>query len=204
MENIICTWVNTENIFCKQVSSANLTAGSSVALLTPAAFGLFKSSYMRRRFFSSKENGGADLVVPNAMRRNSGTVVQIGIRLADVQLLRAECMARTGNIQGAADLLEAFRRTRMSITDAAVNMTDREELIRFIIDERTREFGINGFRWFDMRRLSTDPLFSATVYKRKHYTASGAVTEYTLQPERLTLRFTKKVLDANPGMLNNP
>ncbi|SER66964.1 RagB/SusD family nutrient uptake outer membrane protein [Pedobacter rhizosphaerae] len=197
-------WLNTENIFCKQVNAGAFTADRSDILLTPEAAALFRPSDMRVRFFSTKASGGAALPVTGALRRNSGTVVQIGIRLADVQLLRAECLARTGKIADAITILEAFRTTRMPAADAKVSINDQSALIRFIIDERTREFAINGFRWFDMRRLSTDPLFSSTIYKHKYYDANGKLTEYTLTPDRFTLRFTQKVIDANPGMPNNP
>ncbi|MFC1225087.1 RagB/SusD family nutrient uptake outer membrane protein [Pedobacter sp. BG31] len=197
-------WLNTENIFCKQVNAGALTADRSDILLTPEAAALFRPSDMRLRFFSNKETGGVALAFPGALRRNSGTVVQIGIRLADIQLLRAECLARTDKSAEAIAILEAFRLTRMSAADARVSLTDKAALIRFIIDERIREFAINGFRWFDMRRLSTDPLFSSTVYKHRYYDATGKLTEYPLSPERFTLRFTQKVIDANPGMSNNP
>ncbi|KRT13345.1 hypothetical protein ASU31_25120 [Pedobacter ginsenosidimutans] len=197
-------WLNTENIFCKQVNAGAFNADRSDILLTPEAAALFKSSDMRLRFFSSKENGGAALPIAGTLRRNSGTVVQIGIRLADIQLLRAECLARTDRTADAIAILEAFRTTRMPAADAKVTISDKTALIRFVIDERTREFAVNGFRWFDMRRLSTDPLFSSTVYKHRYYDATGKVTEYILTPDRFTLRFTQKVIDANPGMPNNP
>ncbi|WP_431294445.1 RagB/SusD family nutrient uptake outer membrane protein [Pedobacter sp. P26] len=197
-------WLNTENIFCKQVNAGAFNSDRSDILLTPEAAALFKPSDMRMRFFSNKETGGAALAFPGALRRNSGTVVQIGIRLADIQLLRSECLARMDKSVEAIAILEAFRMTRMSAADARVSITDKPSLIRFIIDERTREFAINGFRWFDMRRLSNDPLFSSVVYKHRYYDATGKLTEFPLSPERFTLRFTQKVIDANPGMLNNP
>ncbi|WP_442589285.1 RagB/SusD family nutrient uptake outer membrane protein [Pedobacter sp. AW31-3R] len=197
-------WLNTENIFCKQVNAGAWAADKSEILLTPEAVALFKPSDMRLRFFSPQASGGVLLPLANTLRRNSGTVVQIGIRLADIQLLRAECLARANDLGGAIAILEDFRKTRMPAADASVEISDQHSLIKYIIDERTREFAINGFRWFDMRRLSTDPLFSDVVYTHKYYNSNGVLTEYTLTPDRFTLRFTQKVLDQNPGMPNNP
>ena len=92
----------------------------------------------------------------------------------------------------------------MSATDAAVNITDQNTLIKFIIDERTREYALQGYRWFDMRRLSTDPLFANKVYQHNYYKSDGTVTTYALTPDRFTLRFPQKVINQNPGMVNNP
>ena len=94
----------------------------------------------------------------------------------------------------------------MPAAAAAVNITDKNELIRFVIDERTREFAMQGYRWFDMRRLSNDPLFAnERLYKHEQLSATGAVVNtYTLKPERFALRFPQGVIDANPGMSNNP
>lgn len=197
-------WLNTENIFCKQVNAGGFTADKADILLKPEAAALFTTSDKRLRFFSNKATGGADLPVSGALRRNSGTVVQIGIRLADILLLQAECQARNNNIEDAKAILINFRLKRMSADDAQVSLNDQIDLIKFIIDERIREFAINGFRWFDMRRLSTDPIFAQTTYTHAYYNANQSITNFTLTADRFTLRFTQKILDANPGMPNNP
>jgi len=78
-------------------------------------------------------------------------------------------------------------------------------LLNFILEERIREFALSGYRWFDMRRLSVDPLFKATTYTHTLYAATGSVAgTFTLKPERFVLRFPQKVMDQNPGMENNP
>ncbi|WP_431292931.1 RagB/SusD family nutrient uptake outer membrane protein [Pedobacter sp. P26] len=78
-------------------------------------------------------------------------------------------------------------------------------MIRFVIDERRREFAMFGYRWFDMRRLSVDPLFANDVYTHKIYDLQGNVlSTYTLSKERLTLRFPLKLMAQNPDITNNP
>jgi hypothetical protein len=95
----------------------------------------------------------------------------------------------------------------MPPADATVNAAtaaDQALLIKFIINERTREFAFEGFRWFDMRRLSVDPLFTGAVFTHTLYDPSGN-TVYTLkQPDRLVLQIPQFFIDANPGMTNNP
>ena len=69
---------------------------------------------------------------------------------------------------------------------------------------REREFAFTGFRWFDMRRLSVDPLFAGTAYTHTVYDPGGN-SVYTLkQPERLVLQIPATYLNANPGMQDNP
>ena len=62
-----------------------------------------------------------------------------------------------------------------------------------------------GFRWFDMRRLSVDPVYKATVgTSHSLYSATGATSTFILRPDRLVLRFPQKIIDSNPGLNNNP
>jgi starch-binding outer membrane protein, SusD/RagB family len=101
-----------------------------------------------------------------------------------------------------------LRKHRIEPADAAVPAPvagNQNDLIKFIIDERTREFALEGYRWFDMRRLSTDPLFANSVYTHTLYKQDGSTEVYTLnQPNRFVLKFPRNFTDANPDMPNNP
>ena len=198
-------WVNTENLFAKQANAGAWNSANSDILLSPDAAALFKPSDVRLKFYSPQATGGGGYAVTGALRRATGTQVQIGVRIADLILLKAECEARLNDLTSAKNDLEGFRKTRMPAADATVNITDPTTMVKFIIDERTREFAVQGFRWFDMRRLSVDPIFAGTIYTHKLYSSTGAlVNTFTLKADRLTLRFAQKVIDQNPGMSNNP
>ena len=83
--------------------------------------------------------------------------------------------------------------------------SQRVSLLKFILEERIREFAAQGYRWFDMRRLSVDPLFSNVSYKHQVFDMDGkVVATFPLKPERFTLQLPPKVIDLNPGMENNP
>jgi hypothetical protein len=85
---------------------------------------------------------------------------------------------------------------------AGLSQTD---LIKFIIDEGTREFAVMGINWFTIRRLSLDPIFANKVYTHTVYNANGTVEKtFTLAPERMVLRFNQKIMLQNPGWTNNP
>jgi hypothetical protein len=78
--------------------------------------------------------------------------------------------------------------------------------VKFIIEERRREFAGQGFRWFDMRRLSVDPLFAGQQqFTHTLYNADGTVkATYQLKPERLVMRFGQALVTQTPGFTNNP
>ncbi|MCZ4244173.1 RagB/SusD family nutrient uptake outer membrane protein [Pedobacter punctiformis] len=181
----------------------------SGAVISPEASALFKASDLRKQFLTPYSFGMAS-VYPLGMLRTYGKgYSSMGITVPDMYLLRAECRSRLGDLPGAATDMQAFRLNRMPAADAAVPAGvsgDQVTLTKFILEERIREFAVNGDRWFDMRRLSVDPVYKSTVgTTHRIYDNSGAVTAtYTLRPERLTFRFPLYIMNANPDMPQNP
>jgi hypothetical protein len=115
--------------------------------------------------------------------------------------------ARLGDTTTAIASLKTLRVKRMSTADANAIPTGMTplQLIQYVLNERIREFAMQGYRWFDMRRLSVDPLFSSNTYTHTLYSTTGTVSAtYTLRPERFTLQFPSAVIAQNPGMENNP
>lgn len=176
-------------------------------VLTPQAAALFGASDLRLRWYKATNPDNT----PNAggrLRKYGLQYARYGLQLPELYLLSAECKARTNDLTGAVADLEELRRHRMPATDAVVPATiatNQNELIKFVIDERIREFASEGYRWFDMRRLAVDPLFAGINFKHTVYNADGSTTVYTLQlPNRLVLMFPRNIMDANPDMKNNP
>ena len=83
---------------------------------------------------------------------------------------------------------------------------DQIALTKYILEERIREFASMGERWWDMRRLSVDETYKSTVgMVHQVYDAAGNVVKsFPLKPERLTFRFPQYIVDANPGLGQNP
>lgn len=199
---------NEENLYSKTFTNFRGYVSNDI-ILTPDASELYGSSDLRLLFYSRTPfPAGANL--PNGMlrRANGSTASCFGMLLPDIYLLRAECKARLNDLPGATADVKILREKRMPVSDADVpaNISgDKNALLNFIMEERIREFAVAGFRWFDMRRLSVDPLFSNAIYKHAVYAPDGTiVASYTLKPERLTLKFPQKLMDQNPGMENNP
>ena len=176
--------------------------------IAPEVMSLFDETDHRLKFYNRNAAFGGSPLAAGLYRKNSQIFTSASGELADYYLFRAESKARLGDLAGAIADVEFFRKHRMPEENAAVPAevtSDQTNLIKFIIDERKKEFILTGGnRWFDMRRLSLDPIFSDELpYIHASYDADGNRTTITLRPERLTLRFPQKVIDQNPGMVNN-
>lgn len=190
------------------------TAGfnSSAVLLSPETSSLFGASDFRLHHFFSRKPFPPfpftpDYIVPGMYRKQGSLIVDRGVRVPDIYLLRAECKARINNLSDAIADIEFLRMHRMAPADATVpNGLSQDDLIKYVIEERTREFALKAELWYDMRRLWNDPLFQdKKPYVHTIYEADGSVKEtFTLVEDRLVLRFTDKVIADNPGMINNP
>lgn len=200
-------WVNSEVVFMKE--TYNVWAfWYDELVLSPQASSLYKSSDLRLKFYSAASYFG-DIYPLSMLRRIGRGNSEIGVILPEFYLLLAECKARLNDLPGAIANVETLRKNRMPEEDAPVPSSitgNKEALVKFILEERIREFALQGYRWLDMRRLSVDPEYNLTVnYTHKVYDLSGNETEtITLTPERLTLQFPQKIMNQNPGMKNNP
>lgn len=181
----------------------------SALVLNPQTISLFSPNDQRLKFFSPYPLAAAK-PYPLGMRRAYGKgYSNMGIGVADIYLLRAECRSRMGDTGTAATELLAFRKNRMPASEALIPFSatsNKVALTKFILEERMREFAVDGLRWFDMRRLVADPEYAATVGKSHLvYDDNGrVVASYVLKPERFTLRLPLYILAANPAMPQNP
>ncbi|MGO4289115.1 RagB/SusD family nutrient uptake outer membrane protein [Chitinophaga sp. RAB17] len=188
---------NQENIYLKQITLLNFIF-SNVAMLSPAALAKYDPADLRLKFFYGADYFTGATRLPYLLH-NSPLAINFGPSLPGLYLMLAECKARTGDLTGATTDLVTLRSNRLPAAKAGVDATTKDDLIRFVIDERLREYACTGMRWFDMRRLSTDPLFKNVTYTHQLGTAT-----FTLPKERLTLKIPPKILMLNPGMENNP
>lgn len=195
---------NLEVLFPKQLTN-NYTFLANDLLLNAKTVALYGASDQRLKLLSSSYYGGAPIKAPDVRRKVGPVLVQLGMNMPDMYLIRAELKARTSDVPAAKAIMEAFLKNRMPAADAVLNITDQTAIIKFIIEERIREFALQGHRWFDMRRLSVDPLFSVTTYSHQALSETGEVVgDFPLRPERFVFRFPAKVINANPGMPDNP
>ena len=196
---------NQEVVYLRQFSNFHVlfntlqVTGETVALYAP--------SDLRLLLYSKTPFPSGDAFPAGSQRRTAPSIVPFGAGVPEIYLLIAECKARMKDLGGAVTALEQLRRNRMPPVDAAVPAEaagDQMKLLQFVMEERLREFAGLGVRWFDMRRLSVDPLFSNQAYTHTLHHADGTTTVYHLKPERFVLKIPPKILLANPGMEDNP
>lgn len=79
------------------------------------------------------------------------------MRVAEMYLIWAEAAARDANnpASGVAPL-ETLRNARNAGVVPATALTDMDAFEDFILDERMRELGVEGHRFFDLKRLARD------------------------------------------------
>lgn len=193
-----------------ELGAGILWLGNSAPLIiSPKTYALFEPDDRRKLLYSNTYSpvapGPSPTLPPGLYRSRAGFIgSSIGMQLPELYLLIAEARARTGDLPGAKSALITLREKRMPAATAAQLPDGREALIRFVIEERQRELATLGFRWFDMRRLSVDPLFSGETYTHTVYDADGSIKKsYTLDPERFALRFSEKLVLQSPNLVNN-
>jgi starch-binding outer membrane protein, SusD/RagB family len=196
-----------ENVYAKVMTNGHLSGSQTLVFLTPKTEALYGATDVRRvRWLTNS------FTFPNGLklfRRGSTTVNFWGIRVPELILFRAELKARMNDIPGAVTELEFFRSHRMPVADSKVPAAAQlsiKALLDFIMEERIREFSVTGYRWFDMRRLSVDPLFGPVQHQHYTYNANGLVQEtFTLNdPKQFVFKIPAKILLENPKMQDNP
>jgi len=87
-----------------------------------------------------------------------------GPAVDELYLIKAECEARTGNVQGAMDDLNALLVTRWK-TNTYIPFTavTSDDALNIILTERRKELIMRGVRWTDLRRLNSDPKYAVTI-----------------------------------------
>jgi tetratricopeptide (TPR) repeat protein len=198
----------TESLVAKSFYNSGYNGngyGNDFIVLSPKTQSLFGPTDLRLSFFSPR--------FPNYVTNPSGRLSKAGVQyskfglqLSELYLLRAEAKARLNDLAGARADIEALRTNRMPAADASVPATaaaTQSALLQFIFDEREREFAAEGYRWFDMRRESVDPVFTGKTYTHLLYNEGGTTTTFTLKKERLTLKLPYYISIANPDMPNN-
>ena len=149
---------------------------------------------------------GADIWMENATT-SKFMYATMGMRTAEVYLILAEAEARLGNIDRATELVNTLRAHRLSSKVTAIDKpASQEDMVKAIILERRKELLFGFHRFFDLKRLNTEPAYQTTI-TRTFPLVSTAVEHktYTLRPDsRLyVIPFPQSARDKNPNLTLN-
>lgn len=124
----------------------------------------------------------------------SGAYKTFMLSFSELQLIKAECLARIGgaaNIAMVVDILEDLREHRFfADTDYGVSATTAEEALALVKTERRKELIVSGLNWFDLKRYHSYgdnvPTYTRTVNGQTYTLEPGSdkyvfpVSEYVL------------------------
>jgi len=120
----------------------------------------------------------------------------IFIRLADILLLKAEALNETGDLAGAADLVNVIR-TRAKLANTTANS---QAAMRLAIEkERRLELAFEGIRWFDLKRTGR-----AIEVMNSAVGPNDVPLGYNLTQNRLVFPIPQAELDKNTRLVQNP
>ena len=152
----------------------------------------------------------------------------IGVTVPEVMLIKAECLARSGDYDAAEEVINALRAKRFDktpfidnsdlanpvfdeaafIASYSEDFTSEEEAIDFIVNERRLEFHVMGMRFFDMKRLNALEDAGITFTREYDYDAGGnPQTTITWSPNSINwaMPIAEKVVNTSNGAIKqNP
>lgn len=111
-----------------------------------------------------------------------------GFATDELYLIRAECSARSGEVEAALSALNYLLRHRWDPDKfTPITASSAEEALQKVLIERRKELLMRGVRWSDLRRLNLDPRFAKTITRT--LTLDGETKEYSLPPGDLRYAF---------------
>ncbi|MDR0348515.1 MAG: RagB/SusD family nutrient uptake outer membrane protein [Tannerella sp.] len=124
------------------------------------------------------------------------------IRYADILLLKAEALIQTGDLNGAAAIINDQIRRRAGLDALPSSATaTKEALLDAYLNERRLELAFEGQRWFDLCRLDkVEEVMNAVFAKDEGRPAQ----KYPYDQFSYKLPLPQDVIDQNPNLEQNP
>ncbi len=194
------TWpfqmLNKEVIFHSETSTYSYINFPNFALIDTNLIDTYNKYDLRKDAFY-KKTGNYYLFKGSY---SGGSPLFNGITTAEVILMKSECLARTGQIQSAQELLNNLIRTRWDKNQSYTNFsgTNQEIVLNWILQERRKELVMRGLRWMDIKRLNKEG-FNIRVTRF----VNG--NEYVLLPndDKYALPIPNDIIELT-GMQQNP
>ncbi|RXG32411.1 RagB/SusD family nutrient uptake outer membrane protein [Leeuwenhoekiella marinoflava] len=116
-------------------------------------------------------------------KKNADTKYKVSYRTSELYLIKAEAFVRLGQTEAATSSLLELAKHRYTPEGFAtyqqhIETLNEEELLSAILEERRREFAMEGHRWFDLRR-TTQPKITKT-YDGQRYTLEKNDERYSI------------------------
>lgn len=155
---------------------------------------------LRKSIFFRRENNG--YYTFKGSYSGSNALCFLGLTVSEILLIKAEAECRLGNQNNAMASLNHLLSKRIKKDKfKPFEISNSDELLGRILEERRKELLFRGTRWSDLKRLNKEEKFQKTLI-RKH-PINGSI--YTLPPNDLRYVFliperiiSKSGLEQNP------
>ncbi|MCD0487801.1 RagB/SusD family nutrient uptake outer membrane protein [Pedobacter sp. MC2016-14] len=125
------------------------------------------------------------------------------ISVPEMMLIKAECLARSGNFQAAGLLINQIRTNRISGFSTTSRNYTASNILSYVLGERRRELCFKGgLRLFDLKRLNKEPSRSKVLVRLN--AAGATLATLPVGSPRYLVPFSSAVLAANPNIVQNP
>lgn len=131
-------------------------------------------------------------------------------RLPDVMLMRAEALAHLGFAEKneAISLLNAVRARAQLLPYEIDGNIETNPLMDIILKERAMELAMEGKRWFDLVRISTNDarpeLLINNIINSRTVGERSIIRSRIIDPRAWYLPILRDELDRNPALVQNP
>lgn len=124
-------------------------------------------------------------------------------RAGEMQLIRAEAQAKSGDLAGAAASVKALRDARYGAAQATPSYANLSAALVDIVAERRIELGFEGHRFLDIKR--TRAITQQSLSRNPADCGNGGTPcNLELGDQRWAIAIPAAEIDANPNMVQNP
>lgn len=121
--------------------------------IVPELLDLYEQNDLRRSLFFKEHPDGGYYFCGSY---EGDMIMFSGIGTDEIYLISAESNARLGNTSGALDRLNTLLRNRYDLSFVALDISNQDQLINRILEERRKELVLRGLRWPDIKRQNVD------------------------------------------------
>lgn len=148
---------NKEVIFYSIISGSSLIVNPTNCHIAPELYNLYDANDLRKNLYFATTPATGLLVYKGSYYGSFGYIPFSGVASDEIYLIRAECLARTGQTEFAMQTLNDLLVTRWrKDTFIPIEASSPEEALTIILEERRKELLFRGLRWTDLRRLNLE------------------------------------------------
>lgn len=196
------TQFNEETLFYAYIDGAGILTVGREFYVDSALYNSYHSADLRKDIYFERENNGFQIFRASYTGLYPSYSLFIGLTTSEMLLIKAECMARLGDLESSNIILNMLlinRYKRAYFEPEAI--TDSDILLARVLEERRKELLFRGVRWSDLKRLNRDPRFAKTLYRK--VPGNEWIQELPPNDPRYVFLIPQDVIDMT-GMEQNP